>query len=79
MGILITATRSTPAAREFLRFEGLMGRFVQLNLLPLSWCERMMQVEYDEENRIYEWLLKEILTKNPYQADLTIAQLFPDS
>ena len=53
-----------------------MGRFVHLNLLPLSWCERMMQAEYDENNKIYAWLLQNVLNESPYKADLSLDTLF---
>ena len=76
MGMLVTITRSVPSVKEFLRFEGLMGRFVHLNLLPLSWCERMMQAEYDENNKIYAWLLQNVLNESPYKADLSLDTLF---
>ena len=76
MGMLVTITRASPPVKEFLRLEGLMGRFVQQNILPLSWIERMLQVEFDDDNKNYTWLLKNILQTTPYQDGLTISSIF---
>ena len=58
MGLIILIARPMPSMREYVRAEAYLGRYVQANLFAICWCERMLQVEKDQTNRILDWILR---------------------
>ena len=66
-------SRPMPGKREYLRGEAYLGRYVQSNLFALCWVERMLQVENDQNNRIYDWIKRKFFSKTLYDT----VSLFP--
>lgn len=57
-----------PDVREYLRFETYLGRYVQSNLFAISWLERMLQVEQDQNDRIFDWVMRKFFYNPIYHS-----------
>ena len=64
--MLGTIKRPLVSKKEFIRAEGYLGRFSQHNLLLLSWIERLMQMEQDNNHAHLRWIQKNLLNIVPH-------------
>ena len=63
----MAVSRPVPNVREYVRQETYLGRFVMSNMFGLCWIERMLQIEQDKTNRIFDWVVRKFFTNPIYQ------------
>ena len=66
LSLINILSRPMPKKREWVRMESQFGRYFHQNMLCLLWIETYCQVFDDREGKLYDYIIKTLLSANPF-------------